>query len=147
LDGDGASGALSAFGTRNPLYFAPGQTGLGLQGNYGALQFSAGYLAGDANDPNPGAGLFNGSYTALAQVGYVPGENFGIALSYFHGYNQLDTGTGSQRRISDFSPKNYSGRLSRPLIIVWVYNLLGELSMVLSSVVGVVTQKRELLAP
>jgi hypothetical protein len=97
LDGDGASGALSAFGTRNPLYFAPGQTGLGLQGNYGALQFSAGYLAGDANDPNPGAGLFNGSYTALGQLGYVPNDNFGIALSYFHGYNQLDTGTGSQR--------------------------------------------------
>ena len=97
LDGDGASGALSDFGTRNPLYFAPGQTGLGLQGNYGAFQFSAGYLAGDANDPNPGAGLFNGSYTALGQLGYVPNENFGIALSYFHGYNQLDTGTGSQR--------------------------------------------------
>jgi hypothetical protein len=97
LDGDGGSGALSAFGTRNPIYYISGQTGLGFQGNFGALQISGGYLAGDANNPNPGNGLFNGSYSALAQVGYVPDEHFGVALTYLHAYNLLDTGTGSQR--------------------------------------------------
>lgn len=96
LDGDGGAGAISAFGTRNPIFFAPGQTGIGLQGNLGGLSFSAGYLAGEGNDPTPGNGLFNGSYSAIAQIGYIPNEDFGVAFTYIHGYNQLDTGTGSE---------------------------------------------------
>ncbi len=49
LDGDGASGAISAFGTRSPIYLPPGETGLGIIHNFGdKLEFSAGYLAGEA---------------------------------------------------------------------------------------------------
>ncbi|GFE71383.1 hypothetical protein CFPU101_39930 [Chroococcus sp. FPU101] len=84
LDGDGASGAISAFGTRNPIYFAPGQTGIGLQGKFGFLEVSAGYLAGEGNDPTPGNGLFNGSYSAIGQIGIVPNERFGLAFTYIH---------------------------------------------------------------
>lgn len=109
LDGDGASGAISAFGTRNPIYYAPGQTGIGLQGQFGIVEVSAGYLAGEGNDPSAGNGLFNGSYSALGQIGIVPNENFGIAFTYIHGYNQLDTGTGSERSNFQFFTEELFG--------------------------------------
>ncbi len=96
LDGDGGSGAISAFGTRSPIYSPPGETGLGIIHRFGEkLEFSAGYLAGEASDPNQGAGLFNGSYSALGQLTITPFEKLGIALTYVNGYNQSDTGVGS----------------------------------------------------
>lgn len=96
LDGDGASGAISAFGTRSPIYFPPGETGIGIIHNFGdKLEFSAGYLAGEASDPSNGAGLFNGSYSAIGQLTITPLEKLGIALTYVHGYDQSDTGVGS----------------------------------------------------
>ncbi|NJO94877.1 MAG: iron uptake porin [Hyellaceae cyanobacterium CSU_1_1] len=96
LDGDGGSGAISAFGTRSPIYSPPGETGLGIIHSFGdKLEFSAGYLAGEASDPNQGAGLFNGSYSALGQLTITPFEKLGIALTYVNGYNQSDTGVGS----------------------------------------------------
>ena len=65
LDGDGGSGAVSAFGTRSPIYLPPGETGLGIIHSFGdKLEFSAGYLAGDASNADEGAGLFNGAYSA-----------------------------------------------------------------------------------
>ncbi|RMF26102.1 MAG: hypothetical protein D6756_04310, partial [Cyanobacteria bacterium J083] len=67
LDGDGGSGAISLFGTRNPIYFTPGEAGIGFIRQFGDnFEFSAGYLAGDANNPEEKNGLFNGSYSALA---------------------------------------------------------------------------------
>lgn len=96
LDGDGGSGAISAFGTRSPIYSPPGETGLGIIHSFGdKLELSAGYLAGEASDPNQGAGLFNGSYSALGQLTITPFEKLGIALTYVNGYNQSDTGIGS----------------------------------------------------
>jgi hypothetical protein len=96
LDGDGASGAISAFGTRSPIYSPPGETGLGIIHSFGdKLELSAGYLAGDASDPNQGAGLFNGSYSAMGQLTITPFEKLGIALTYVNAYNQSDTGVGS----------------------------------------------------
>lgn len=97
LDADGRSKAISLFATRNPIYYSPRQTGIGFKGNWGGLDISAGYMAGEGDDPNSGAGLFNGSYSAMAQIGYIPDGETGIAFTYIHGYNQLDTGTGSQR--------------------------------------------------
>ncbi len=91
LDGDGASGAISAFGTRAPIYYLGDGSGLGVQAQFGAFQLSAGYLASDASDPSEGAGLFNGAYGIIAQVGYVPDENFGIALTYSNGYGSTAT--------------------------------------------------------
>ncbi len=97
LDGDGGGGALSAFGTRNPIYYPMENTGVGFQGQWGDFEFSAGYLATEGPDPAPGSGLFNGPYSALAQAGYKPSERFGLAFLYIHGFNNLDTGTGSRR--------------------------------------------------
>ena len=96
LDGDGGSGSISAFGTRSPIYLPPGETGLGIIQSFGdKLEFSAGYLAGEANDPNDGSGLFNGSYSALGQLTIAPFERLGIALTYVNAFNQSDTEVGS----------------------------------------------------
>ena len=96
LDGDGGSGAVSAFGTRSPIYLPPGETGLGIIHSFGdKLELSAGYLAGEASDPLDGSGLFNGSYSALGQLTITPFEKLTVALTYVNGYNQSDTGVGS----------------------------------------------------
>ena len=96
LDGDGGSGAISAFGTRSPIYLPPGETGLGIIHSFGdKLELSAGYLAGEASDPNNGAGLFNGSYSALGQLTITPLEKLTVALTYVNAYDQSDTGVGS----------------------------------------------------
>lgn len=97
LDGDGGSGAVSLFGTRNPIYLTAGETGVGLQSRFGIFEFSAGYLAGNASNPSNGNGLFDGSYSAIAQLGFVTDDDFGAAFTFVHGYNQFDTGTGSNR--------------------------------------------------
>ena len=95
LDGDGGSGAISAFGTRNPIYFLVEGSGLGMQAQLGAFEVSAGYVAVSPEDPSDGAGLFNGDYSALGQIGFSPIDDLKVAFTYIHTYNQLDTGTGS----------------------------------------------------
>ena len=96
LDGDGGSGAVSAFGTRSPIYLPPGETGLGIIHSFGdKLELSAGYLAGEASDPLDGSGLFNGSYSALGQLTITPFERLTVALTYVNGFNQSDSGVGS----------------------------------------------------
>lgn len=98
LDGDGGSGALSTFGTRNPIYLQGEGGGIGFQGTFGPFQWSAGYLASLKEDPFPGRGLFNGPFSALAQFGYVPNEDFGVALIFNHGYQTLSAGSNSRLR-------------------------------------------------
>ncbi|MGJ3250936.1 MAG: iron uptake porin [Elainellaceae cyanobacterium] len=87
-DFDGGSGSISAFGQRNPLYRLGGGQGIGL--NYGlfddTLTLTAGYLAGEGSDPTPGAGLFNGNYSALGQITWQPIERGAIALTYLNSY-------------------------------------------------------------
>ena len=96
LDGDGGSGAISAFGTRNPIYLPPGDAGVGIIHSLGdKLELSAGYLASPANDPSEGNGLFNGPYSALAQITFTPTDSITLGATYVRGYNQSDTETGS----------------------------------------------------
>lgn len=96
LDGDGGGGAITAFGTRSPIYLPPGEAGLGIIQRFGEkLEFSAGYLAGEASDPSDEAGLFDGNYTALGQLLFTPVEQLNIAFTYSHTISQSDTATGS----------------------------------------------------
>ncbi|AFZ35451.1 cyanobacterial porin [Stanieria cyanosphaera PCC 7437] len=96
LDGDAASGAISAFGTRNPIYLPPGDAGLGIIHRLAdTLELSAGYLASPANEATQGNGLLNGPFSALGQITFTPSESLTIAATYVHGYNQSDTETGS----------------------------------------------------
>ncbi len=94
LDGDGGSGAITTFGTRNPIYQPPGDAGLGIIQRFGEkVEVSAGYLASPANDPSEG--LFDAPYSAIAQITYTPVESLTLAATYVHSRNQIDSETGS----------------------------------------------------
>ena len=89
FDGDGAEGALSSFGTRNPIYYQMDGSGLGVTQELGdSLSFSLGYLASSNNDPGEGNGIFNGPYGALAQLTFEPSKRFKVGLTYINAYNQ-----------------------------------------------------------
>ena len=96
LDGDGASGAISLFGTRNPIYLPPGDAGLGISHELGnTVEISGGYLASDANRSTDDGGIFEAPYSALAQVLFTPVDSLDVAFTYVHSRNQSDTETGS----------------------------------------------------
>jgi hypothetical protein len=104
IDGDGDSGALSNFGTRNPIYNLVGGTGLGLKYEFSDnLELSLGYLAGDPANPEPGSGLFDGSYGALAQLTIKPTDAITVGLTYVRSYNN-DLTAGSNRANLRSSP-------------------------------------------
>lgn len=95
LDGDGGSGAISTFGTRNPIYYKMDGAGLGITQNFGdKLALSLAYLASDANNPSRKNGLFDGGYGALAQLTFKPSDAIAVGLTYINAYNQ-ELGTGS----------------------------------------------------
>ena len=96
------TGAISRFGVRNPAVFrGPQGAGASLTFNLGSLRATAGYLAGDSDAPNPaeGRGVFNGSFSALGQVGFFS-RPFDLAFTYTRKYNRAGNvnimgGTGS----------------------------------------------------
>ncbi|MBW4562962.1 MAG: iron uptake porin [Mojavia pulchra JT2-VF2] len=95
FDGDGSFGALSTFGTRNPIYYQMDGAGLGVNYNFSdQLALSLGYLANSANDPSASNGLFNGGYGALAQLTFKPSDRFTVGFTYINAYNQ-ELATGS----------------------------------------------------
>jgi hypothetical protein len=98
LDGydDSASGAISFFGTRNPIYNQVTGAGVGARTQLGdTFEVSLGYLTETANDPSEGSGLFNGPYGILGQVVFQPIESLKFGLTYVNAYNASDTFTGS----------------------------------------------------
>ncbi|WP_445245998.1 iron uptake porin [Microcoleus sp. OTE_8_concoct_300] len=96
------TGAISRFGVRNPAVFRGSQgAGASVTFNLGSLRATAGYLAGDSDAPNPaeGRGVFNGSFSALGQVGFFS-KPFDLAFTYTRKYNRAGDvgimgGTGS----------------------------------------------------
>lgn len=97
FDGDGGFGALSTFGTRNPIYYQMDGAGLGVNYDFSEqLALSLGYLASSNNDPSAGNGLFNGAYGALAQLTFKPSDRLKVAFTYINAYNQ-ELATGSNR--------------------------------------------------
>jgi len=112
---DGGNGPLSIFAQRNPIYNIGGGSGIGLNFDVtNSVKISLGYLANNsslsatggqlnvpqtffgANNPADKAGLFNGSYSALAQVAYKT-DFFSIGATYVNAYARgaiFDTGSG-----------------------------------------------------
>jgi hypothetical protein len=95
LDGDGASGALTDFGTRNPIYYLPAGAGIAVLHEFSdSLSLGLGYLAGDANNPSEKNGLFNGRFGAIAQLTFQPSNALNLGLVYVRAYNN-DFSSGS----------------------------------------------------
>jgi hypothetical protein len=98
LDGDGGSGSISTFGTRNPIYEPPGDGGIGVVHRpIEQVKISAGYLASPTNQSTPGSGLFNGPYSALGQIAIAPLDSLNLAATYVHSYSQSDSKTGTNQ--------------------------------------------------
>ncbi|AFZ17291.1 iron uptake porin [Allocoleopsis franciscana] len=92
LDSSG-TGALSRFGRFSPIYRMGGQgTGaaITLGGGKRPLRFDAVYSTNEGSNPDEGAGLFDGNYSALAQLTFKPFDAFKIAATYVNSY----TGSG-----------------------------------------------------
>ncbi|NJN76564.1 MAG: carbohydrate porin [Synechococcaceae cyanobacterium RL_1_2] len=96
--GGGANGALSRFAERNPLYrfgLDNNSAGVGFKydlGNFG--EASIGYIASSASNPAPDKGLFDGSYSAMAQLVITPSDNFKLGVNYFNNYSDFNSSIG-----------------------------------------------------
>ena len=111
--GGSAQGSISEFGQRNAIYRMSGQltAGFGLDYRFSdSVQLSLGYLGGNnvsstANAGSPSAGLFGGTYGAIAQLTLRPTKSLDLGLTYirslfsaqdvFLGSPGLDGGVGS----------------------------------------------------
>ncbi|MBD2450830.1 iron uptake porin [Nostoc sp. FACHB-152] len=97
FDGDGDFGALSNFGTRNPIYYPVAGSGIGVRHEFSdKLELTLGYLASTPNDPTPGNGLFDGAYGAIGQLTVKPIEGLTLGFTYVNSYN-ADLTAGSNR--------------------------------------------------
>ncbi|MEO1004387.1 MAG: iron uptake porin [Cyanobacteria bacterium J06638_38] len=100
--GGGANGALTRFAERNPIYrqgIANSSAGLGASFELNDfITLTGGYIAPTASDPSDGAGLFNGSFSALGQIDITPIEPLQIGLTYVRGYDNEQT-------LGDLSPR------------------------------------------
>jgi hypothetical protein len=84
------TGSISRFGVRNPAVFRGSQgAGASLTYNFGNIRATAGYLAGDSDAPNPanGRGVADGSFSALAQLGFFS-KPFDLGLTYTRKYDR-----------------------------------------------------------
>ena len=110
---DSASGAISYFGVRNPIYNQVLGSGIALRSELSdSFEFSAGYLApsGTAANPNQENGLFDGAYSALGQLVFKPGDRLKLGLTYINSYNSSDTFAGSNlSNINSFIANNTGG--------------------------------------
>jgi hypothetical protein len=136
LDGDGGTGALTEFGTRNPIYFLANGTGIGIQNQINqTFQLSLGYLANqNLGNPNPnysypanpatGNGLFNGAYSGIAQLTVKPSNKFTFALTYLNSYN------------IDYTNGNGSAGSNQASVYTFLYNKYGAAVPVSSNTYG-----------
>lgn len=79
------SGPISRFAQLAPIY---GGGDAGITGIYyftPRISLGYSYLAGDAESPTEGRGLFSGSFQALGQLSYE-GDRFGIGFTYARDY-------------------------------------------------------------
>ncbi|MCT7959232.1 iron uptake porin [Laspinema sp. D1] len=106
FEGSG-DGALSRFARRNPaVYRQPSGAGAGFEYKFGNVaRLYAAYMAGNAGTPTSKNGLFDGTYSATAQLTATPIENLEVSLAYSNSYfpgGEVNvsgsTGSGNARR-------------------------------------------------
>jgi hypothetical protein len=91
---DSGTGALSRFSRYNPLLFR-GVEGAGAGVNLDIIEDKVGvnvaYLTDNASDATEGDGLFNGSYSAGAQLEFAPIEALQLTATYIRDYQSGST--------------------------------------------------------
>lgn len=133
---DAGQGSVSNFAQVNPIYVTL-DNGAGAGGTYkfsDAVQLGFGYLGesvqgdpgglrtgsnatGAANNPGESSGLFNGGYTAFAQLTLRPSDAVAIGLTYTNSYSPrggMFTTTGSDR--SYVNPVNLITGIPLPVV-------------------------------
>ncbi len=133
---DAGQGAVSNFAQVNPIYGTVDNGG-GAGGTYkfsDAVQLGFGYLAesvqgdpgtltgssqaiGAINNPGASSGLFNGGYTAFAQLTIRPSDAIAIGLTYTNSYSPrggMFTTAGSDR--SYVNPINLTTGIPLPVV-------------------------------
>lgn len=107
----GGTASLSSFGESSPIYKIGLAAGGGIGFNFDfvdTITISAGYFGGNSFDPSEGNGLFNGEYSALAQIAWFPNDKLQLAFTYVRGYfvaqdNVIfDLGVGTENARSPF---------------------------------------------
>mgnify|MGYP005609205855 FL=1 len=116
---DSGTGALSRFNRYNPLLFR-GVEGAGAGVNLDIIEDKVGvnvaYLTDNASSTSEGAGLFNGSYSAGAQLEFTPIEALELTATYIRDYQSgttLDDGDVVANTV-DYSGGTVSGAASQP---------------------------------
>jgi hypothetical protein len=94
--GGGGQNALSRFAERNPIYrIGPFGAGLGLNYQFNKnFKLDLGYISNTASNPGRDAGLFDGNFSALAQMVYTSGD-FKIGFTYVRGYERNNPATAA----------------------------------------------------
>jgi hypothetical protein len=118
---DSGTGALSRFGRYNPLLFrGPQGTGAGV--NLDIIEDKVGvnalYLTDDANasSASEGQGLFNGSYSAGAQLEFSPIDSVQLTATYVRDYqngSELDD-AGDVINAVDYGGGTVNGEVVQP---------------------------------
>ncbi|MBW4545388.1 MAG: iron uptake porin [Symplocastrum torsivum CPER-KK1] len=110
LDSSG-SGSISRFGQRNPIYRIGGNgAGAGITFTpSGPFRVDLGYLSNEAPNPSDaqgggGSGIFNGNYSAIAQVTFQPFKALRLAATYVHSYDETSLGHGTGSLASQINP-------------------------------------------
>ena len=89
-----SSGAVSRFGRRDPATLrAPGGSGIGIKQEFSdEIRGFAGYFINnqDVADPQAGRGLFDSSYSAIAQLVIEPEDELALAATYTRTYERND---------------------------------------------------------
>ncbi len=87
----GGTGALSRFSRRDPIIYR-GSDGAGIGAGFKFLNdqisFKALYLGDDDTSSSPveGEGIFNGSFSTGAQIGFEPIDSLGVGIVYLRSY-------------------------------------------------------------
>jgi hypothetical protein len=82
---NGATGALSRLQLQNNIvYLGPANAGAAVTLSNDFINFTVTYLSDDSAAPREGAGLFNGDYSAGAQLSFNLENTWQIAATYVH---------------------------------------------------------------
>ncbi len=99
--GGGGQNAISRFAERNPIYrIGPFGAGIGVNLKINDnFKFDVGYISNTASNPGSDAGLFNGNYSALAQLVFTTNK-FKLGLTYVRGYERNTPGLAAGNNLN-----------------------------------------------